>query len=72
MKVTSDVVKCSFEYLCRVVHHTCRQHNVGVAVGTIKKMTEEYLGSATPGRKKLPLGLVKQQSPTLIKKKKWA
>ena len=37
--VLKDVVKCSFEYLC-VVHHTihmCRQHDVEVGEGTIKK-----------------------------------
>ena len=44
--VLKDVVKCSFEYVC-VVHHTCRQHNVGVGEGTIKKKAEEHFGTAT-------------------------
>ena len=49
--VVKGVVKCGFEYLC-VVYHTCRQHNVGVGEGTIKKIAEEHFGSATPGAKK--------------------
>ena len=52
--VVKDVVKCSYEHLCVVHRDTCCQHNVGVGEGTIKKIAEEYFGSATL-RKKIPL-----------------